>query len=196
MSDPRIPQAPYPLERMGAKFPPHEVGSHGPFRRLLHLMTAFDSRVLGLPYSKACRVDMTCPDARLLSALTIFFVPDPLQDAPPAGFYATTLHLTACLNGGAGFSEVEDLIGTAAAPAVLVSPGLWGFLYSPTEEVEALRADLVLGPTDNLYCEGKWFAEARWQAKEPMTEIEWRDAIALCNLVGDSPGKIHYGPPG
>lgn len=173
------PSAPYPHERMGGKFPPHEVGQHfGVTDR--RLLVVADKAYEEAPGTIGVSVWAPVPDARLILALSFVHV----LDDPNEGlqrFYGSTIHVASTVDFGFGEKEVEDLVGTHDVPVELVKTGLWGFQYSPTEEVEGVRADLVLGPASGSR-KGKWFAFARWQALRPMTEIEWRAAAALCRL--------------
>jgi hypothetical protein len=194
MSDPRIPPSPYPYERRGGKFPPHEVGQHTRKQEIRKLCKTDNTQVAGLNANAA--IFMTCPDGRMLSTLGIVFVPEDPGLAPLWPFPMNTIHLTATLDHGFGPAEVEDLIGTRAAPVVFPALGNWGMIYSPTEEVRGLRADCVLSYNDG-YKVGTWYAVAEWQALRPMTEIEWAKAVAECQLIANvDKASISYGPGG
>lgn len=186
-----VAPAPYPYERMGGKFPPHEVGQHcGRFERV-RLVDAIDSLNFE-SYTASVRLEATCPDARLLLALSIYFAPDRPGLEPTRTFHPDTkIHLMSAVDTGGGLLPDEDLLGTRAVPVSLVSPGLWGIRYSPTEEVEAVIADLVLGGCGRSgdVVTGSWWAQAKWQAMRPMSEIEWRNAIALCRLTANPLGQ-------
>lgn len=177
------PPAPRPYERLGAKNPLHEVGQHAEIVRQEIL-----AQVVQNPnYADHCSVSvwMSVPDARLMAVLAIAFEPEIVANL--GDLDTQTIHLTSTEDFGRDPSPVEDLIGTAAAPVRLVQAGLRGFQYSPTEEVQGLQADLYLeGPVPvggaNMGT-GKWVAKARWQALEPMTEIEWAFAVSKMVLL-------------
>jgi hypothetical protein len=131
-------------------------------------------------------LDLTCPDGRLMTALDLMFVPDDLS--APCTANPSTMHLASLIDMARGaLLPVEDLYGTAASPLAFVTAGLWGVTYSPSEEVEAMRADLVLsGPAADLgfgSIRGTWLARVRWQALQPISEIDWREALAHMNFT-------------
>ncbi len=179
------PPAPYPYERMGAKNPAHEVDQHVLDSKKEILVTVDGQRGV---YTATVHVWMTCPDARLMSSLTVMFVPESMGVGLQT-FSSSTIHLVATADLGFGPLDVEDLLGTNDAPTALVQPGLWGMQYSPTEEVEAMRADLVLGQASGS-AKGKWWVQARWQALRPMSHLEWVAAVALCKLEVSPLGKV------
>lgn len=186
------PPAPRPHERLGGKYPPHEVGDHyGVVRQEILAQIGAPGPVSGYYVS----LWMSVPDARLMAVLSIVFEPDVLDGL--GALSTQTIHLMSTEDCGRDPVPVEDLIGTAAMPAPLISPGLRGFQYSPTEEVEGMRADLYLdGPysVEGNSGTGKWVAKARWQALEPMTEIEWVDAVAKMVLLVRPAGIKVLGP--
>lgn len=178
-----VPPAPYPYAPMGGKFPPHEIGQYGPVVRQEILAQVVDAP--GLVSNCTASLWMSVPDARLAAVLTIAFEPTFTAGLGDLVSYST-IHLAATEDLGGDPSPVEDLIGTAAAPAPLVSAGLRGLVYSPTEEVEGMQADLYLHApvaTATNNGAGRWVAKARWQALRPMSEIEWRAAMARMVLL-------------
>jgi hypothetical protein len=139
--------------------------------------------------SQALSLQVTCPDPRILTVLDLQFAPLVPPDFPPdwsADPNKPLAHLSAATDLGAGPMPVEDLFGTAASPLVFVPPGLWGWSYSPTEEVEVLICDLVLAGAairrNSVGPQARWLARARWIALEPMGEIDWRQARGRMSL--------------
>lgn len=180
-----VPAAPYPHERFGGKYPPHEVDAREPFEIVRTLADLVPDETKPMQADVQARV--TVPDPRLVMTLAVFFAPDVPGDAYPVYWWAggtafvPTIHLCSVVDSGVGPLPVEDLLGTYGAGVSLVAEGLCGLLYSPTEDVEAMAASIrLLSP--NVAMSGRWLVRARWGQLRPMSEIDWRAAVAKCKV--------------
>lgn len=177
------PPNPRPYERLGAKNPQFEVGQHTEVVKQEILAQVVNTPGVIAGYNTS--VWMSVPDARLLAVLSIAFEPDAVEGL--GALSTQRIHLAATEDFGRDPAPVENLIGDANVFVPMIQTGLRGFLYSPTEEVQGLQANMYLdGPYQviggNLGM-GKWVAKARWQALRPMSEIEWADAVSKMVLL-------------
>jgi hypothetical protein len=166
----------------GNKWPDYMLGAMSRFRQT-RILAELVSGVGGVS-THASEIRMTCPDSRLISTLTLLWVPKFRATVLDWTLLPPTVHLSATSDVGGDVHPVEDLLGTAAVPVAIIQSGLNGLQYSPTEEVQAIQADAVLPAPmsgSDAYS-GKWMAEACWQALRPMSEVDWRLAVSLCKL--------------
>lgn len=180
----------------GNKLQAYELDAMGRFHRLIQLARCEDT---GPSNHALVEVRMTVPDSRLIATLTFQFIPSQpgyLLD----GVDPSTIHLMATEDCGDGPQPVEDLLGTAAAPLPLQVPPLRGLTYSPTEEVQAMRADLDLYTpvprAEGTSVPGLWVARATWQAMRPISELDWRNAVSLCKLESSPSVTVRIGRGG
>ena len=118
---------------------------------------------------------LTVPDGRLMVAVDIQFVPADPGLAWPSGLQGSWASVKACTDVGGGFKPVETLVPQGR----MCADNLWGFTYSPTEEVEALQVDFRAVHPGVL---GRFVVRGRWQALRPIGEQDWRPIREACGL--------------
>lgn len=192
------PPAPagYPWEGMGAKDPRFQEGSRLLDARVELLAICKPTPPDVLQYGSTW-VEMTVPDGRMVGSLSIGFVPSFADGGPHAPFTIpdAKVHLMSMVDLGGEPLRCEDLIGAEGEPVDLVPAGLQAWQYSPTEEVERVRADLVLATPMGGSGEpvpGRWWARARWQALRPMSNEDWRFAVSMCQLLRGPALTLNY----
>jgi hypothetical protein len=130
-------------------------------------------------------LEATKPDPRLSLEIQIGFNPigqhagvatDSVTldgDTVAQNLALSTVWLSLLGDFGSGIREIEDIIGTKAAPEQLVAAGLWGATYEVDVDVIGVRLALVL-ESPGVF--GRWLAVARWTGSEEMSQRDWEHA--------------------